>query len=123
VVTDPLARKTADIPELTQVLLSIIVNRHICYNWGNTVAIDELLRKQSVFTPDEVAMLGNVFENVLQTLGMVDRKDPIAEGVAKCLVEYAKTGICDSERLKQLTLQGVSVRQPGSMATREQMQK
>jgi hypothetical protein len=87
------------------------------------VAIDELLRKQSVFTPDQVAMLGTVFENVLQTLGMVDRKDPITEGVAKCLVEYAKTGICDSERLKQLNLQGVSVRQPGSMATREQMQK
>ncbi len=72
------------------------------------MAIDELLRKQSVFTPDEVAMLGNVFENVLQTLGMVDRKDPIAEGVAKCLVEYAKTGIRDSESLKQLTVQAFS---------------
>ena len=77
--------------------------------------IYEVLRRQGVFAPDEVAMLGNVFEDVLETLGMVDRKDPIAEGVAKCLVEYAKTGIRDSERLKHLAVQAFSPK-PGSTA-------
>jgi hypothetical protein len=58
-----------------------------------------------VFPPDEVAMLGKVFEGVLQTLGLVDRKDLAAEMVAKCLVEHAKTGIRDPDRLTALTIQ------------------
>jgi hypothetical protein len=87
------------------VLLSITVNRHTCCNFGNTVVIDEFLRKQSVFAPDEVAMLGKVFEDVLQALGLVDRKDLTAEVVAKCLVGHARTGIRDPDQLTALTIQ------------------
>jgi hypothetical protein len=69
------------------------------------VPIYELLRRQGVFAPEEVAMLGNVFEDVLQTLGLVDRKDPITGMVAKKLVELAAAGMRDPARLKHLTLQ------------------
>jgi len=73
--------------------------------------IYEILRKQGVFAPEEVAMLGNVFEDVLQTLGLVDREDPLTVMVAKSLVEYAKTGIRDPARLKALTVQAFTQQQ------------
>jgi hypothetical protein len=50
-------------------------------------------------------MLGKVFEDVLQTLGLVDRKDPLTEMVAKKLVELATAGMRDPRRLKALTVQ------------------
>jgi hypothetical protein len=71
------------------------------------VPIYKLLGRQGVFTPDEVAMLGNIFEDVLRTLSLVDRQDPLTVMAAKCLVEYAKTGIRDPERLKTITIQAV----------------
>jgi hypothetical protein len=75
------------------------------------VPIYEILRRQGVFAPDEVAMLGAVFEDVLQTLGLVDREDPLTVMLAKGLVEYAKTGIRDPARLKALTVQAFTQQQ------------
>ena len=62
--------------------------------------IYEILRRQGVFAPDEVAMLGKVFEDVLRTLGLVDRKDPMTEMVAKKLVDLATAGMRDPDRLR-----------------------
>lgn len=70
--------------------------------------IHELLRRQDVFTPEEVTVLGNAFEDVLQTLGLIDRKDPMTETVAKKLVDLATAGVRDPERLKHLTVQAFS---------------
>ena len=64
-----------------------------------------LLRRQDDFTPEEVTILGSVFEDVLQTLGLVDRKDPLTEMVAKKVVELATAGIREPDRLKALTIQ------------------
>ncbi len=71
----------------------------------------EILRRQGVFSPDEVAMLGKVFEDVLRIKGLVDRKDPMTEMVAKKVVELAKTGIRDPERLKAITIQALTQQQ------------
>jgi hypothetical protein len=73
--------------------------------------IYEILRRQGVFAPDEVTMLGNVFEDVLQTLGLVERKDPMTEMVAKKLVELATPGLRDPARLKALTIQAFTQQQ------------
>jgi hypothetical protein len=59
-----------------------------------------LLKGSGSFEPEHVAMLGKVFEDVLETLSLVDREDTPTVMLAKCLVEYAKTGIRDAERLK-----------------------
>ena len=67
-----------------------------------------LLKSNGSFLPEEVAMLGNVFEDVLQTLGLVDRKDPMTEMVAKKLMELATAGMRDPARLKALTVQAFS---------------
>jgi hypothetical protein len=71
----------------------------------------EILRRQGVFAPDEVAMLGNVFQDVLRTLELVDRKDPMTEMVAKKLVELATPGLRDPARLKALTIQAFTQQQ------------
>ena len=56
-------------------------------------------------------MLGKVFDDVLQTLGLVDRQDPATEMVAKKLIELAKTGMRDPVRLKALTVQAFTQQQ------------
>ena len=71
----------------------------------------EILRRQGVFSPDEVAMLGKVFEDVLRTKGLVDRKDPMTEMVAKKLIELATPGMRDPVRLKALTIQAFTQQQ------------
>lgn len=73
--------------------------------------IVELLRKHGAFEPEEVALLGKAFDEVLQTLGLVDREDPLTAMVAKSLVEYAKAGVRDPDRLKALTVQAFAQQQ------------
>jgi hypothetical protein len=73
--------------------------------------IYELLKTQGTFEPEEVAMLGSVFEEVLQTLGLVDRQDLATEMVAKKLIELAKAGVRDPDRLKALTVQAITQQQ------------
>jgi hypothetical protein len=45
-----------------------------------------------------------VFEDVLKTLGLVDRQDILTTMIARKLVELAKAGVRDPVRLKQMTL-------------------
>jgi hypothetical protein len=47
----------------------------------------------------------------LQTLGLVDRQDPMTEMVATKLVELATSGIRDPDRLKALTIQAFTQQQ------------
>ena len=61
-----------------------------------------------VFTPDQVAMMGDFFEDVLATLGLVDRKDPATQLVAHRIVELVQSGERDRARVKQLTLEAVT---------------
>jgi hypothetical protein len=78
---------------------------------GAAMPIYEIMRRQGMFAPEEVAMLGKVFEDLLQTLGLVDRQDPMTEMVAKKLVELATSGIRDPARLKALTIQAFTQQQ------------
>jgi hypothetical protein len=68
------------------------------------VPIHRLLEREA-FEPELIAIMGGVFEDVLQTLGLVDRQDPLTEMVAKKVIELAQTGERDPVRLKQLTLE------------------
>jgi hypothetical protein len=75
------------------------------------VPIYALLKSNGSFAPEEVAMLGNVFEDVLKILGLVDRQDPMTEMVAKKLMELATAGMRDPARLKALTVQAFTQQQ------------
>ena len=70
------------------------------------MAIYRLLRRH-VFEPEDLRLLGIVYEDVLKVLGLVDRKDPATEMIAKRLVELAQTGERDPQCLKDLTIEFV----------------
>jgi hypothetical protein len=72
--------------------------------WGCAVPIHRLVNT-GTFEPEQLAVLGGVFEDVLQALGLVDRHDPLTELVARKVMELAQTGERDPVRLKQLTLE------------------
>jgi hypothetical protein len=57
--------------------------------------------------------MGEVFEDVLKTLGLVDRDDPMTTLVAHKIIELVQSGERDPVRLKQLTLAAVRGSGPG----------
>jgi hypothetical protein len=72
------------------------------------------LIQTGVFAPEVVAMMGDVFEDVLKTLGLVDREDPITQLIAHRIVELVQSDEDDPVRLKQLTLEVVKGSRPAS---------
>ena len=69
-----------------------------------------VLLKRHAFTPEEVKVLIDAFEDTLRTLKLVDREDPLTIMVAKIIVEMAKEGERDPARLRDLALQAVASR-------------
>jgi hypothetical protein len=65
------------------------------------------LIEPGVFAPEQVALMGNVFEDVLKELGLVDREDPLVSLIAHKVVELVQAGERDPERLKQLVLAAI----------------
>jgi hypothetical protein len=72
-------------------------------NPENVGSLSRIL-KYEAFQPEHITVMGHVFEDVLRTIGGVNRQDPLAEKVAKKVIELAQTGDCDPLRLKELTL-------------------
>jgi hypothetical protein len=52
-----------------------------------------------VFEPEDVAKLTAAFEAALSKLGLVDRSDPIMSTVAKLIIQLAKNGERDPQKL------------------------
>jgi hypothetical protein len=75
-----------------------------------------LLNAQGVFQPEQVAMMGDVFEDVLKTLGLVDRQDSLVDMIARKIIELAQTGVLDRVRLMQMTLEAFDGKPPQSSA-------
>jgi hypothetical protein len=70
------------------------------------VPIHELIQP-GVFSPELVALMGNVFDDVLKTLGLGDREDPVTTLIAHRIIELVQSGEHDPVRLKQLTIETV----------------
>ena len=79
--------------------------------------IYELLERQGSFEPEQVAMLCTVFEDVLRTIGLVNRQDPMKEIIAKSLIEIATAGVREPDRLKHLVVQAFHERTRPNSAT------
>ena len=62
--------------------------------------INRLLNR-GAFGPDEIAVLSTAFEAALRELKLVDRTDPVAEWVAKRIIELASQGERDPDRLRE----------------------
>jgi hypothetical protein len=70
---------------------------------GGAVPIYRLFQGQA-FEPEQVAMLAQVFDDVLPLLGLTDREDLVTTLVAHKIIELAQTGVRDPARLRQLVL-------------------
>jgi hypothetical protein len=57
------------------------------------------LLQDGVFSPEDVTALTTAFEDVLRSLGLVDRNDPAVLMVAKRIIELARHGERDPTRL------------------------
>ena len=60
--------------------------------------------KYEPFQPEHISVMSHVVEDVLRTIGGVSRQDPLAEKIAKKVIEFAQSGDCDSLRLRELAL-------------------
>jgi len=69
--------------------------------------IRPLLEHNHAFTPEDVNVLSEAFEDTLRALKLADRKDQLTITVAKLIIEFAKQGERDPVRLRDLALKTV----------------
>ena len=67
-----------------------------------------LLEDDLAYTPEDAKVLISVFEDPLKTLGLVDRDDPATLLVAQKVMEAAKSGQRNPERLRSCVLASFS---------------
>jgi hypothetical protein len=72
------------------------------------MAIHRLLQK-AVYGPTEIAAMTAAYENTLRALGLVDRRDPVTEIIAKKIIEIARTGERDPQRLSALAIEQLGI--------------
>jgi hypothetical protein len=66
-------------------------------------ALDQLLQRAAM-TAEEIKRLRKAYELVLQEIGVKDRDDPLAERVAKEIVEAAQAGFTDPVEISRLVV-------------------
>jgi hypothetical protein len=62
---------------------------------------------ESGYLATDAAVLVEAFESALRELGLVDRNEPPTVVVANHIITFAKAGVLDPERLRDLTLQAI----------------
>jgi hypothetical protein len=72
------------------------------------VPIRLFLEHDHSFGPEDIAKFSAAFEAALGKLRLTDRTDPLAAEVAKLIIEFAKQGERDPERLCALAVQPLS---------------
>jgi hypothetical protein len=72
------------------------------------VPVRTFLEHDHAFGPEDIASLSVAFEAALSKLGLVDRTDPATMAVAKLIIEFAKQGEREPERLCALAVQQLS---------------
>jgi hypothetical protein len=84
--------------------------RKSCYvvaNGGALMPIRFLLEEDHAFSPDDVKILVDAFEDTLHALDLADREDPLSIRVAKIIIGLAKDSERDPARLHDLALKFV----------------
>jgi hypothetical protein len=66
-----------------------------------------LLEEDHAFSPDEVKILVEAFEDTLRALDIADREDTLSIRVAKIIIGLAKDGERDPARLRGLALKSL----------------
>ena len=64
------------------------------FRWRSKVPIYRLLQNAPL-GPDEIRRLTDAYEHTLSALSVQDRNDPLAELIAKKIIEIGQTGLKD----------------------------
>jgi hypothetical protein len=70
--------------------------------------IHRLLRNLSV-GPEEVSRLTAAYGQALRRIGLVDRDDPLAEMVAKKVINISQSGVRDPAEIAALTIKELGI--------------
>jgi hypothetical protein len=73
------------------------------------------LLKDSKLGTEEIERLNSAYRRALHSLCLVDRNDPIAEIVAKKIVEIGATGVRDPAEISKLAVEQLGVGEPPSV--------
>jgi len=74
----------------------------------NIMPIYRLLQN-SPLGPEEIKVLTDAYERTLRKLSLVDRNDPIAELIAKKVIELGQRGVRDAKQLVELAIKELGV--------------
>jgi len=72
-----------------------------CKQIGSHCRADPSLAENHAFGPDEIRVLTTAFEDTLRTLRLTNRADPVAEIIAKKIIELAQQGERDPVQLRE----------------------
>ncbi|MGY3591618.1 L-serine deaminase [Bradyrhizobium sp. USDA 4341] len=75
--------------------------------------IDRLLQG-SKLRPEEIERLSLAYARTLPSLCLVDRDDPIAEIVAKKVIEIGASGVSDAAEISKLAVEQLGIRRSPS---------
>jgi hypothetical protein len=64
------------------------------------MAIYRLLQ-HTAFTPEDIALLVNAYEDCLGALNLADQPDSKTEAVARTIIEIAQTGVRDPMQIRE----------------------
>jgi hypothetical protein len=62
------------------------------------------LLQNSPLGPEEIKVLTDAYERTLQKLSLVDRSDPVAEIIAKKIIELGQRGVREAKSLSDLAV-------------------
>jgi hypothetical protein len=71
------------------------------------MSIELHLPRDHAFGPEDVATLSSALEDTLRSLRLIDRIDPAVSMVAERLIQLAKHGERDSDRLREEALKSL----------------
>jgi hypothetical protein len=71
------------------------------------VPIRLLLEHDHAFSPEDVKILVEALEDTLRALELIDREDQLTMTVAKLIIEFAKEGERDADRLRDQVLKAL----------------
>jgi hypothetical protein len=59
--------------------------------------------------PEEISRLTTAYEQALRTIGIVDRDDPLAELLARKIIEIAQTGVREPSDISTLAIKEIGI--------------
>ena len=73
------------------------------------MTIRRLLKDNKRARPEEVERLNRAYRDVLRSLRLVDRNDPIAEIVARTVIEIGATGVNEPSEISKIAIKRLAV--------------